>query len=365
MGVAVLEVLASHCPSIRSIKLLSSSITAVGSSRASTRQASPPQQPAAAQRQILNHHTASLLSTSILAKFPRLVRLHVEDAHHLSHARDWLALPPSLEEVCCFALPNGLSSWAARGLKLRALRTLKLQDACGFCWNVKDLSALLKAAPSLRLLACVSSHTDTVRVRCLTMGDVGGMQQVHLDLKDEQTENEGVLFYCEHTCLESGIRVPIERVLSQLPCFPSVATCQLYGSSSSTACLSQLSRVFPNMAHLVCNGFTHAHLLGLSSCTHLKELVVYTSSEPHWAQSLTQGLVGLILCSPGLDMIDHPFRDGAHTAELQAMLLAAYTARASGLGNPSLNPGVWTVRSSSHGEGRTAWVRKCPFKCMF
>ncbi|MEW5318001.1 MAG: hypothetical protein WDW38_009255 [Sanguina aurantia] len=274
-----------------------------------------------------------------LSAFPRLLRLRAEGAHHLSHARGWLALPPALEE---------------------------LRGGSAAPWDVELLSALLQAAPSLRSITVPPHGGNSVHLGCATKEHLKAMQRVNLRLQ-AGVEMEHLSLRCGPDVFpENSSGLPPEYLLPRLFCFPQVLTCRLSTGTAappSAGCLLQLGRAFPHITTLRLSGnFGDTHLSDISSCKHL------TSLELQEAKLLTApGLCRHIRTSPQLKRVQHRFGTAVRTtAALQALLTEAQPPAAAGAAardvSPPLDVSDWVVErlaSSSLGDGDT-WARKQP-----
>lgn len=170
----------------------------------------------------------------------------------------------------------------------------------------------------------------------------------------------GVTLKCgSHIRKEEHLILSMEDLLSRLPCFPEIAIFDIdtYAMSPIVAdgCLSQLDRPFPNLRRLMGTGFQAQHLSGLASCPSLRVLQLGDAKKP---MDMTHAVIDLILRTPGLNVVHHPFKN-IKTPELQAMLAAAQSVRAAA--SPQcvslLESGIWTVKSNPHNLGLATWLR--------
>lgn len=300
-----------------------------------------------------------------LASFPRLLRLSTQGRHHLTHAKDWLALPPSLEELRCHAIPEDLLPLLSRGLKLGALRTLHLTSNFGECWNVEVLSAFLEAAPKLQsITSSACQGRNSIEISSVSVMHVQAMQRVNLRLQ-AGLQVDQLTLRCGLDTLPEGSKVcSTEYLLARLFPFPKFFSCRLTtkAASPTPGCLAQLGRAFPCIRSLALSGnFLDMHLADLSTCRHLSDLNFSNAK-----LLTTAGLARHVVMSPLVMRVQHSFGNVIKTQELHALLAAARTADVGGtvedLSLPEFGSQKipWVAENSSFGFGlgRNLWVRR-------
>lgn len=297
-----------------------------------------------------------------LLSFPRVKTLLAEGRGVLEHTYSlpgWYVLPSTLEEIRCYQIPSGLEQMLP-GLHLDCLRILHAHErqAHRMWWDISSLAALLKKAPHLHTISTAQTCHPTIFIGRVTLQHIQDLLSVfpRLDAKLMPGQLKLGSPPVHPTLFErGGATMGMEHALKALPPLPYCIDCHLFAGAATFDSLAGISRVFPSMRRLALFGeFSVGHLSHLLTCQSLEVLDLHRT-----CCSDIKCLIQLLVRMPNIYRVQLPCIQDLETADLRAMISAAYAPVAAGMNmQPVTKLGDWHVITSSQGE--RAWERTSP-----
>lgn len=166
----------------------------------------------------------------------------------LKNGKDWIHLPPQIQEIFCERLPLDLP----KALRLNQLESLHLAGNHTARVCMEYLAFLLNAAPSLRLLSHLNQSHNTICIGDCTQATMEAMGYLHQRMVSGFALS-GIEVACSYSA--HGVRQSVDDVLEHMPHLMTFDSCvlvvgwpKMWGRRSD--CLSRLCQVFPRLQTL-------------------------------------------------------------------------------------------------------------------